>query len=49
MKVRGQVFLVASDADLLKLKKIARGARSVPGDIEDIRFLEARRRRNQRL
>lgn len=41
--VRGQSFRIASDADLLRLKKIARGARSVPGDIEDIRFLQARR------
>ena len=34
---------VASEADLLRLKKIARAHRASPGDAEDIAFLEARR------
>jgi hypothetical protein len=29
-------------ADLLRLKRIARSARSAPGDAEDVAFLEAR-------
>ena len=43
LKVRSTVFRVASEADLLRLKKIARAHRSSPGDAEDIAFLEARR------
>jgi hypothetical protein len=34
---------VASEADLLQLKMLARARRSSPGDAEDIAFLEARR------
>jgi hypothetical protein len=34
---------VASEADLLQLKLLARADRSSPGDAEDIAFLEARR------
>jgi hypothetical protein len=35
-------FRVASEADLLQLKRLAREGRSSPGDAEDIAFLEAR-------
>jgi hypothetical protein len=41
-KIRSHLFHIASDADLLQLKQIARPARSAPGDAEDIAFLEAR-------
>jgi hypothetical protein len=44
-RVRSHVFWVASEPDLLRLKKIARAQRSWPGDAEDVAFLEARRRR----
>jgi len=40
--IRKQRFLVASEPDLLKLKRIARTQRAAPGDAEDIAFLEAR-------
>jgi hypothetical protein len=43
VKARSIVLRVASEADLLRLKKIARAHRSSPGDAEDIAFLEARR------
>jgi hypothetical protein len=43
-KIRTHVFHVASEADLLRLKNIARANRSAPGDAEDIAFLEARRK-----
>jgi hypothetical protein len=46
--VRGRVLCVASAADLLRLKKIARDRRSSPGDAEDVAFLEARRARRKR-
>lgn len=46
-KARGHVFRVASEPDLLRLKKIAHASRSSPGDAEDIAFLEARRRRRR--
>lgn len=42
MTVRSRVLPIASEADLLRLKKIARANRSAPGDAEDIAFLEAR-------
>lgn len=45
-KIRSHVFHVASEADLLRLKQIARAKRSFPGDAEDIAFLEARRKRS---
>ncbi len=48
MKIRGHVFDIASETDLLRLKKIAKAARSAPGDAEDIAFLESRRRRSRR-
>ena len=44
-KIRSRVLRVASEEDLLRLKKMARADRSAPGDEEDIAFLEARRRR----
>jgi hypothetical protein len=43
LKLHSRVWRVASAADLLRLKKIAREGRSSPGDAEDIAFLEARR------
>jgi hypothetical protein len=46
MKVRSQVLRVASERDLLRLKRIAKTARSSAGDAEDIAFLEARRKRS---
>jgi hypothetical protein len=45
LKVRSHVFHIASEDDLLRLKKIAHRDRSAPGDAEDIAFLEARRAR----
>lgn len=44
LTIRAQVFDVASEEDLLRLKRIAQSARSVPGDAEDIGFLESRRK-----
>jgi hypothetical protein len=41
-RIRTHVFKIASEPDLLNLKKIARAARSAPGDAEDIAFLESR-------
>jgi hypothetical protein len=41
--IRTLVFDVASEPDLLRLKTIAKAARSAPGDAEDMAFLEARR------
>jgi hypothetical protein len=45
VKARSTVLRVASEADLLRLKRIARRLRSSPGDAEDIAFLEARAKR----
>ena len=45
-RIRAHLFDIASEADLLRLKKIARAARSAPGDAEDIAFLESRRKRS---
>jgi hypothetical protein len=44
IKIRSHVFDIASETDLLRLKRIARAARSAPGDAEDIAFLESRSR-----
>ncbi len=44
IKVRARSFLVASEQDLLRLKRIAKARRSSAGDAQDIAFLEARRR-----
>jgi hypothetical protein len=43
IKIRAQLFTIASAPDLLRLKRIARAARSAPGDAQDIAFLEALR------
>lgn len=43
--VRSQRWLVASEGDLLQLKRVARERRTSPGDAEDIAFLEARQSR----
>jgi hypothetical protein len=42
MKIAGHVFAIASEPDLLQLKRIAKAARSAAGDAEDIAFLESR-------
>jgi hypothetical protein len=47
-KVRSRVLRLASEADLLRLKRIARDRRASPGDAVDIAFLEARRMRRAR-
>jgi hypothetical protein len=44
-KVRSGVLHVASEPDLLRLKRIALDSRAAAGDAEDIAFLESRRRR----
>ena len=41
-KIRAHVFHVASEEDLLRLKRLVKAERSAPGDAEDIAFLEAR-------
>jgi hypothetical protein len=41
-RIRSHVFHIAAEPDLLRLKQIASAARSKPGDVEDIAFLEAR-------
>lgn len=45
LTIQSHAFSIGSDEDLLRLKKIAKAARSVPGDTEDIAFLESRRRK----
>lgn len=45
--IRGRPLLIASEEDLLRLKRTAAAARSVPGDADDIAFLEARKREQQ--
>jgi predicted nucleotidyltransferase len=40
--IRSHVFHIAAEGDLLRLKQIAKAARSKVGDLEDIAFLEAR-------
>ena len=49
LKARSTVLRVASEPDLLRLKKIARAHRSSPGDAEDIAFLEARRAKRRQV
>jgi hypothetical protein len=46
-RIRSHVFAIASEPDLLRLKRIAKAARSAPGDAEDIAFLESRRRHSR--
>lgn len=48
LKIRSYRFSIASEEDLLHLKKIAHEARSAPGDVEDIAFLESRRQPSRR-
>ena len=48
IRVRGHAFEIASEADLLRLKRLAASARNAPGDAEDIAFLEGRRRRSSK-
>jgi len=43
-RIRAHLFHVASEQDLLRLKRIAKAKRSIPGDAEDIAFLESRRK-----
>lgn len=45
-RIRTHVLDIASEQDLLRLKKIAKAARSAPGDAVDIAFLESRRKRS---
>ncbi len=40
--VRSRRWPVASEEDLLRLKKLAQAGRSTPGDAEDVGFLESR-------
>ncbi len=46
-RIRSHAFTIASEKDLLRLKRMARAARSAPGDVEDIAFLESRRKRSR--
>jgi hypothetical protein len=46
VRIRSHLFEIASEEDLLRLKQIAKSARSAPGDAEDIAFLDARRKRS---
>ncbi len=46
--VQSQPLRVASERDLLRLKRIAAVARSSPGDAQDISFLEAHRKRRRK-
>ncbi len=39
--VRSRRWPVASEEDLLRLKKLAQAGRSTPGDAEDVGFLES--------
>ena len=45
--IRSHVFDIASEPDLLRLKRIAKAARSAPRDAEDIAFLESRRKHSR--
>jgi hypothetical protein len=45
-RIRGHLLDIASEEDLLRLKRIAKAARAAPGDAEDIAFLEARKKRS---
>ena len=48
IRVRSRALHVASERDLLRLKRIAKRQRSSPGDTLDIAFLETRRRKARR-
>ena len=47
MTIRTHTLRVASEADLLRLKQIARANRNAPGDAEDVAFLEGRRKKRK--
>ena len=44
MKISSQIIPVASEKDLLRLKKIAKSSRSSPGDAQDIEFLKKKKK-----
>ena len=46
LRIRRHVVDVASERDLLRLKRIARASRKMAGDGEDIAFLEARKKQS---
>jgi hypothetical protein len=48
LKVRSHDLVVACEADLLEMKRMARADRDFAGDAQDIEFLEARRRKEKR-
>lgn len=48
VRVRSKAWRVASEPDLLRLKRLAQESRSSPGDAEDVAFLEARRAKRRR-
>lgn len=43
-RIASSRFLIASEPDLLRLKRMAMVARAAPGDAEDVAFLESRTR-----
>lgn len=45
--IRSHTFHIASEHDLLELKKLAHARRAAAGDVEDIAFLEARQKRSR--
>jgi hypothetical protein len=47
LRIRSHAIAIASEEDLLRLKRIAMAARSAPGDAEDIAFLESRGKRSR--
>lgn len=47
-KIRSQVIDIASEADLLRLKLLAKSARAAPGDAEDVAFLQSRLKQSPR-
>jgi hypothetical protein len=48
VKIGSHVLPVASEVDLLRLKRIARKQRSFAGDAQDIEFLESRKRKRRK-
>lgn len=48
VKIGSHLLPVASEADLLRLKRIARKHRTFAGDAQDIEFLESRKRKRER-
>ena len=45
MKIQSQALRIASEDDLLRLKRLAKAGRSSAGDAQDIEFLEQRQKR----